>query len=124
MVSGIGPKATLEKFAIPVVAAREGVGQNMWDQPSFSMFQQTTVETLSGLSDPSKAAAAALLYDANRTGILTSNSADYFGKPASIMFRSYFRKHAFIHGLLVRSPKIMNLSHLIYLQSYGCGVVK
>ena len=80
MVSGIGPKATLDKFSIPVVEVREGVGQNLWDQPSLSIFQQTDVETLSGLSDPSKAAAAALLYDTNRTGILTSSGADFFGK--------------------------------------------
>lgn len=30
MVSGVGPKATLQKHNIPVVADRPGVGQNMW----------------------------------------------------------------------------------------------
>lgn len=30
MVSGIGPASTLEKFGIPPVADRAGVGQNMW----------------------------------------------------------------------------------------------
>lgn len=30
MVSGVGPKATLEKFKIPVVKNLPGVGQNMW----------------------------------------------------------------------------------------------
>jgi choline dehydrogenase len=30
MVSGVGPKATLEKFGIPVVKELPGVGQNMW----------------------------------------------------------------------------------------------
>jgi len=30
MVSGVGPKASLEKHSIPVVADRPGVGQNMW----------------------------------------------------------------------------------------------
>lgn len=29
MVSGIGPKATLDKLGIPVVADRSGVGQNL-----------------------------------------------------------------------------------------------
>lgn len=33
MVSGIGPKATLEKYSIPVVADRPGVGQNMVNFP-------------------------------------------------------------------------------------------
>jgi choline dehydrogenase len=31
MVSGIGPKATLDKFGIEVVKELRGVGQNMWD---------------------------------------------------------------------------------------------
>ena len=31
MLSGIGPKATLKKFDIPVVSDLQGVGQNMWD---------------------------------------------------------------------------------------------
>lgn len=31
MLSGVGPQATLEQYGIPVVSAREGVGQNMWD---------------------------------------------------------------------------------------------
>lgn len=30
MVSGVGPKATLEKHNIPIVTDRPGVGQNMW----------------------------------------------------------------------------------------------
>lgn len=30
MVSGIGPAKTLQRLRIPVVASREGVGQNMW----------------------------------------------------------------------------------------------
>ncbi|MCJ1393615.1 hypothetical protein MMC18_006490 [Xylographa bjoerkii] len=79
MVSGIGPKATLEEFNIPVVAIREGAGQHMWDQPSLSLFQQVNVETQSGLTDPTLAAAATEQYIANRSGILTSNGADFIG---------------------------------------------
>lgn len=30
MVSGIGPKETLEALDIPVIADLAGVGQNMW----------------------------------------------------------------------------------------------
>lgn len=80
MVSGIGPLSTLKNFKIPIVTIREGVGQNMWDQPTLAIIQQVTVETLSGLSDPSAAAKAAAEYIVNRTGILTSNGADYIGK--------------------------------------------
>ena len=80
MVSGVGPLAILENFSIPIVAAREGVGQNMWDHASVLMFQQVDVETQSGLSDPKKAAIAAAEYNINRTGILTSSGADFFGE--------------------------------------------
>ena len=83
MGSGIGPKTTLEKFKIPILVARESVGQNMWDQVSISLFQQIDLESQSGLSDPSLAAAAAEKYIANRTGILTSNGADFIGKCSS-----------------------------------------
>ena len=30
MVSGVGPRSSLEKQDIPIVAERPGVGQNMW----------------------------------------------------------------------------------------------
>ena len=80
MISGVGPRAILENFSIPIVAAREGVGQNMWDQASVLLFQQVDVETQSGLSDPGKAAIAAAEYSKNRTGILTSSGADFFGE--------------------------------------------
>ena len=30
MVSGIGPKETLESLSIDIIADRPGVGQNMW----------------------------------------------------------------------------------------------
>jgi choline dehydrogenase len=35
MVSGIGPKSTLESLGIPVVSDLAGVGQGLWDQPLF-----------------------------------------------------------------------------------------
>jgi choline dehydrogenase len=80
MVSGIGPKATLENLGIPVIVDRESVGQNMWDQFFFPLFQEADFETQSGLSSPTAAATAAELYNANRTGILTSNGGDFFGE--------------------------------------------
>lgn len=80
MVSGVGPEDILKKYKIPVVAIREGVGQNMWDQAALLFIQQVNVETQSGLTDPSVAAKATAEYIANRTGILTSNGGDYIGK--------------------------------------------
>ena len=79
MVSGIGPPSTLAKYDIPLLVARNSVGQNMWDQPSLSLVQQISLETQSSLSVPPLAAAAAAAYIANRTGILTSNGADFIG---------------------------------------------
>lgn len=35
MVSGVGPKETLDKFDIDIIADRPGVGQNMWDHIMF-----------------------------------------------------------------------------------------
>jgi hypothetical protein len=80
MVSGIGPKATLENLGIPILVERESVGQNMWDQPFLSVIQEVDVETQSGLSSPAVAAAAVAQYDANRTGILTNNGGDFIGE--------------------------------------------
>lgn len=80
MVSGIGPRAALEELDIPVLLDKPGVGQNMWDHVSISIFQEVDVETQSGLSDPVKAAQAAKDYNETHTGILTSCGADYIGR--------------------------------------------
>ncbi|KAI4160593.1 MAG: hypothetical protein LQ342_005614 [Letrouitia transgressa] len=37
MLSGIGPRSTLEKYAIPVLVDLPGVGQNLQDQPTFGI---------------------------------------------------------------------------------------
>ena len=37
MVSGIGPRATLETLDIPVLADLAGVGQNMWVSQCFNV---------------------------------------------------------------------------------------
>ncbi|KAL9129094.1 MAG: hypothetical protein Q9217_002366 [Psora testacea] len=39
MLSGVGPRAMLEKFSIPVLADLAGVGQNLQDQPVFVISQ-------------------------------------------------------------------------------------
>ncbi|KAL8808636.1 MAG: hypothetical protein Q9200_004165 [Gallowayella weberi] len=72
MLSGIGPRQTLQNFNIPVVADLPGVGQNMWDQPYFGISFRVNVETSTRLSkDPLFAIQASKDYLLNGTGILT-----------------------------------------------------
>ncbi|KAK4547098.1 hypothetical protein LTR36_001319 [Oleoguttula mirabilis] len=72
MVSGIGPKETLEQYDIPVIADLAGVGQNLWDQPLYGIVYRVNVETGSMLiNDPVYAAEAATQYLVNATGPLT-----------------------------------------------------
>ena len=59
MVSGIGPSATLQKFGIPVVADRPGVGQNMWvsgqknfQQPLLWEYERLTYRRITSSSAP------------------------------------------------------------------------
>jgi len=73
MVSGVGPKATLEQHAIPVVKDLPGVGQSMMDHIYFGVAHRVNVPTASKLKyDPDYAAAAAESYRANGTGPLTA----------------------------------------------------
>ena len=72
MLSGIGPRATLESFGIPVVSALEGVGQNAWDQPFFGLTYQVNVTTNTQIAagNPAANAAAAQQYLRNQSGPL------------------------------------------------------
>jgi choline dehydrogenase len=71
MVSGVGPKETLQQYGIPIVADLPGVGQNLQDQPIIGTDFRVNVPTSSMLvNDPEYAAEAAVLYLANATGIL------------------------------------------------------
>lgn len=98
MVSGIGPKETLEGLNIPVLADLAGVGQNMWvsqllhmgqllcqkfiksqDHIAFSPAYAVGLTTHSHLASPSFAAAQTAEYIANRTGILTNVGGDILG---------------------------------------------
>lgn len=73
MVSGVGPKETLEQYDIPVVKELPGVGQSMMDHIYFTVAHQVGVTTASRLGyDPVYAAAAAESYRANGTGALTT----------------------------------------------------
>ena len=80
MVSGIGPKTTLEKYSIPVVSHLPGVGQNLQDQPTFAAFYNVSVTTNSALSNETYAAEAGQDYLLNQTGPLTNPGYNEIGK--------------------------------------------
>lgn len=97
MVSGIGPRETLEEYNISVLADLKGVGQNMWvslpiqirnglpkahesqDHIAFSSAYAVDLITHSQLASPSFAAAQTANYIANRSGILTNCGGDILG---------------------------------------------
>lgn len=77
MVSGVGPAETLQKYDIPVVVDRPGVGQDMQDNPLFGITYAVNIETGSTyMNDPSRLAQAVEQYNANRTGYLTTAGAE------------------------------------------------
>lgn len=79
MVSGIGPKETLEKLDIPVVVEAPGVGQNLWDHWLFSTSYAVNVTTHSRLGDPAYIGVSSSEYINKREGMLTNPGGDYFG---------------------------------------------
>ena len=80
MVSGIGPKTTLEKYNIPVVSHLPGVGQGLQDQPLFAAFYNVSVPTNSALSNATYAAGAIQDYLFDQTGPLTNPGYNEVGK--------------------------------------------
>lgn len=80
MVSGVGPKETLQKFDIDVVADRPGVGQNMWDHILFGPAYEVDLLTLDNtLHNPVALADALLDYTTKAEGVLTSNVVEFLG---------------------------------------------
>lgn len=72
MVSGVGPKDTLQEHGIPLVSELSGVGQNMWDHVLFSIsYRVKTITSSRLIDDPQYAAQAILDYNYNQTGPLT-----------------------------------------------------
>ncbi|KAL8752005.1 MAG: hypothetical protein Q9184_005876, partial [Pyrenodesmia sp. 2 TL-2023] len=73
MLSGIGPRETLEDHGIPVLVDLPGVGQNLWDHIYYGVSFRVNVDTSSRLSnDPMYAAQAAENYTSTQTGPLTA----------------------------------------------------
>lgn len=80
MVSGIGPRDTLEGLKIPILKDLPGVGQNLWDQPFWGVARRVNVPTTSELgNNPAAAAAAQTLYQEQQTGPLTMSAGAAFG---------------------------------------------
>ena len=80
MVSGVGPRSTLESIGIPVLKDLPGVGQNLWDQAYFGSAFRVNVPTGSALlNNPTLIADALELYMANATGPLTIATGGYIG---------------------------------------------
>lgn len=79
MLSGVGPKAELEKHNITVIADRPGVGQNMQDQFFFGISYQiqTPIPVTKGGSP--EAVAYAAEFDKNGTGPLGNGGGEYTG---------------------------------------------
>lgn len=80
MVSGIGPKATLQQHGIQVIKELAGVGQNMWDHVLFGTIRRVNVLTASAsLNSAVVAAKGAALFRATGSGPLSAFGTGYYG---------------------------------------------
>ncbi|KAG8526149.1 uncharacterized protein KY384_000142 [Bacidia gigantensis] len=77
MVSGVGPKAILDQFDIPIIADRPGVGQNMWDHVLFGPSYSVNLITDSSLGQTSYLDAAMKEFAATQSGILSNPGSDF-----------------------------------------------
>lgn len=79
MVSGIGPKATLNKFNIPVLVDNPNVGQNMWDHIFAGPTYRVNVETFTRLANDPAYILEQFLgpYSTQQEGPLTNPVSDY-----------------------------------------------
>ncbi|KAL3431734.1 hypothetical protein BDV09DRAFT_206458 [Aspergillus tetrazonus] len=80
MVSGIGPAANLERYGIPLVADRPGVGQNLQDHTLAGPSYRVNAITGSSNSIPEFIAEAQRQYNSNPPrGVLTNTGVDILG---------------------------------------------
>lgn len=71
MVSGIGPRATLDKYGIRVLKDLAGVGQNLWDHAIYGIAYRVNIPTASAsINNPASGVAAAEAFFVNATGRL------------------------------------------------------
>ncbi|KAL6714197.1 hypothetical protein ACLMJK_008692 [Lecanora helva] len=80
MLSGIGPRHTLQSLSIPVLADLPGVGQNLQDQPYFGTTFRVNVPTASaGMNSPAAMQAAVSAYLTQQAGPLTMGGTSVVG---------------------------------------------
>ncbi|PSN66435.1 GMC oxidoreductase [Corynespora cassiicola Philippines] len=81
MVSGIGPKATLQKYNIPVILDKPAVGQGMEDHIFFGPTYRVRVETFTRLANDPLYVAAQFAFDYTllKRGPLTNPVCDFLG---------------------------------------------
>ncbi|KIK66312.1 hypothetical protein GYMLUDRAFT_38133 [Collybiopsis luxurians FD-317 M1] len=80
MVSGIGPRATLDQYGINVVVDNPYVGQNMWDHVFAGPEYPINVDSVSRLlNDPVYTAEQLVDYTLKHEGAFTNNVADFLG---------------------------------------------
>lgn len=78
MVSGIGPRDQLEAYGINVISELPGVGQNMWDHPTFGPSYPVDLITLTREArDLVYLTEQLLAYTTTQSGPLTNPVADY-----------------------------------------------
>lgn len=79
MLSGIGPRETLNKFKIPIVVESRGVGQNLQDHPYFLL--PYTTKPGSSVASYRLAQLLALMaeYRTNRTGFMSTPGLGIYG---------------------------------------------
>ncbi|KAH7117032.1 glucose-methanol-choline oxidoreductase [Dendryphion nanum] len=76
MLSGIGPRETLDKFKIPVLVDAPGVGQGMEDHPGVNLAHKVKVPSSTVLDTPKKYQEAIREYLQNGAGPLTSTGGE------------------------------------------------
>ncbi|KAL8838459.1 MAG: hypothetical protein Q9170_002134 [Blastenia crenularia] len=95
MLSGIGPRATLEKYSIPVLSDLAGVGQNLWDQLLFSVAKQVDLPSQAQfLTEPQNIARATSEFLSDASGPFSSFNGMIAFEKIPTALRSNFSKAA------------------------------